>query len=112
MEPLTKLPEAMTRIWDNDIPGKLSGWIALAGGDPEEVFACKAIAHHPWVGLTVLFPGIGAGKVTNCLTHPRGNLLFDVAFPDPVPKLYHAQTHRYFGDELKALVEGTIPIRT
>lgn len=84
-----QLPPAVMRAWDPGTPAALGGWMQLAGVDPAAAFASRPVADHPWVGLVVTFPfpEVGAGRVTGCLIHPRGELLFDVAFAAPVPHI-------------------------
>ena len=53
--------------------------------------------------------------ILRCLTHPYGKLMFDVTFPEPVPPILNGQVvlnknlysdlHRFFGHELKTLVQ-------
>jgi hypothetical protein len=118
------LPEAGLEAWDSADPEKLGGIMELAGLDPASVFLPRAIRDHPWLGLDVEFPfaEIGKGKITHCLIHPKGQLLFDVTFPEPVPPIhgtpphfrvvgkenldYYQTVHRFYGHELKALLQG------
>lgn len=113
--------DVILRAWEHDAPAKLGGWMELAGIDPCDAFRVRKIKDHPWLGLTVKFPfpEVGEGRIVNCLTHPLGSLMFDVAFPKPVPPIqgvaprfravlkynpaYHQLEHRFFGDELLAL---------
>jgi hypothetical protein len=87
----TPLPEAVERIWSSDAQAKLGSWIELAGGDVSEVFRSRVIENHPWLDLTLHFPLLekagfcNIGKVVRCLVHPRGELMFDVRFTEPVP---------------------------
>lgn len=113
--------DVLLRAWDHDTPAKPGGLMELAGVDPADVFRVRKIKDHPWLGLMVKFPfpEVGEGRIVNCLTHPLGKLMFDVAFPEPVPPIhgvapefrvilkdnpaYHQLEHRFFGDELLAL---------
>jgi hypothetical protein len=123
-EEIMQLPDAILQAWDSVDPGKLGGWMALTGIDPEEVFRSKAIRDHPWLGLEVSFPfpEVGKGQITRCVIHPRGQLMFDVTFPEPVPPIqgagpefrvvlqdspeHYQEVYRFFGHELKAILEG------
>lgn len=113
------LPEAILSAWDADTPAKLGGLMQMAGNDPAQEFRSRAIKAHPWIGLEIEFPfpEVGRGRITACLIHPRGKLMFDVEFPEPVPsiqglapnfyvalKSHPEQVHRFFGSELKALI--------
>jgi hypothetical protein len=112
-----KLPDAILEAWPSDAMQRLGGWMQLAGIDPVEAFRVSEIHDHPWVGLEVTFPfpEVGRGTITHCLTHPRGKLMFDVTFPNPVPPIQnlrvvlkdrldcHCTIHRFFGHELKAI---------
>ena len=115
------LPEAITRAWSSNAQEELGGWIQLAGGDVVEVFASRSISDHPWLGLEVEFPfvEVGKGKITRCLTHPKGELMFDVVFEVPVPPIhgypgryevalkdypaYHRYEHRFMASMLQNL---------
>lgn len=110
------LPDAILEAWPTDALQKLGGLMEMAGIDPSEAFAVRAIRDHPWLGLEVKFPfpEVGKGTIIRCLTHPYGKLMFDVTFPEPVPPILNGQVvlnnhlytdlHRFFGYELKALV--------
>jgi hypothetical protein len=111
------LPDAILEAWSRDAMKELGGLMELAGLDPVEIFASRTIGDHPWLGLEVRFPfpEVGKGKITRCLTHPSGALMFDVTFPKPVPPIHNGQVvrienlycnlHRFFGQELKGIVE-------
>jgi hypothetical protein len=112
------LPDAILEAWPSDSLEKLGGWMEIAGVDAVEAFAARAIRDHPWLGLEVKFPfpEVGKGAITRCLTHPYRKLMFDVAFPEPVPPILNGQVvlnkvlysalHRFFGHELKELAEA------
>jgi hypothetical protein len=117
------LPDAILHAWEPDTQTKLGGLMQMAGIDPVEAFMPRAIKDHPWIGLKIdfPFPEVGRGRITNCIIHPRGKLMFDVEFPEPVPSIHglapnfyvalkdnpaqYEQLHRFFGHELKALAE-------
>jgi hypothetical protein len=115
------LPDAILEAWPSDSLEKIGALMEMAGIDPVEAFRVKAIRDHPWVGLEVQFPfpEVGKGKITHCLTHPRGKLMFDVTFPEPVPAVHNGRVvrnqnlycdiHRFFGHELKAMAEVIVP---
>jgi hypothetical protein len=77
-------------MWEPDDHTKLGGWVALAGRDPSEVFGVRGV-NHPWVGLEISFPfeGFGNGKIVKCLTHPKGQFMFDVEWDKPVPPVHY-----------------------
>ena len=118
-----QLPDAILHAWEPDTQAKLGGVMQMAGLDPVEAFMPRAVKDHPWIGLEIEFPfpEVGRGRIIRCITHPKGRLMFDVEFPDPVPSIhglapnfyvalkndltYHHQLHRFFGHELKALAE-------
>jgi hypothetical protein len=90
---VTQLPEAITRIWQPDAYEKMGGWCELAGVDPLDVYGVREF-DHPWVGMRVSFPefegwGYTNGEVVKCLSHPRGSLMFDVVWPEPVPTVLY-----------------------
>jgi hypothetical protein len=72
-------PDVLLR-WEQ---AKLGGWMELAGIEPADCFCVKQIKDHPWIGQTVdfPFPQVGTGRVISCMTHPLGQLMFDVEFP-------------------------------
>lgn len=88
--PLTKLPKCPLghRAFPARIREELGGIAELAGIDLEDSLP-KSVKDHPWIGQTITFPifadkGFVGGRITNCLVHPLGNLMFDVTWPDPV----------------------------
>src|SRR5688572_8349130 len=110
-----KLPPAMTRLWEPDSYASLAGLAELAGKSAEFEDAHRVRAlDHPWIGLTVTLPN-GTGTIRKCLTHPLGRLMFDVAYPEPVPPVQnkvavlvdrpdcHQMEHRFFADTLAEL---------
>ena len=117
------LPEAILDAWESDTQAKLGGLMQMAGIDPVEAFMPRAIKDHPWIGLEIAFqfPEVGRGKIIRCIIHPRGRLMFDVEFAEPVPPIHglapnfhvvlkdnpdcYQTIHRFFGHELKALAE-------
>ncbi len=117
---MTALPEAITRAWEADTQAKLGGLMQMAGIDVAEAFSTKRVVDHPWLGLTIRFPfpEVGEGRIVDCMTHPLGQLMFDVDFPSPVPPIhggsnpyvalkdrpeYHETSHRFFASELLSL---------
>ena len=116
------LPDAILEAWKPDTQARLGGIMELAGIDPTEAFMPTGIKDHPWLGLEVEFPfpELGQGQIIRCIIHPKGRLMFDVEFPEPVPPIqgvgqnfhvvlkdnpaYHQHIHRFSGCELKALI--------
>ena len=113
----------LLRAWEHDTQAKIGGYLEMAGIDPTECFNVKRVTGHEWIGLTIdfPFPQIPSGQIVRCLTHPLGQLMFDVVFPHPVPPIhsngdctkfevvlenspnYHQLEHRFFAKELLAL---------
>lgn len=98
---MTQLPKAPMRVWQPDAYEKMGGWCELAGVDPLDVYGVREFK-HPWVGMRVSFPefeeyGYVNGEVVKCQSHPRGSLMFDVVWPEPVPSIL------YVGGEFKAI---------
>jgi hypothetical protein len=116
------LPDPNFEAWEPDTQAKLGGLMQMAGIDPVEAFMPRAVKDHPWIGLEIefSFPEVCRGKITRCIIHPRGKLMFDVEFPEPVPPIhglapnfhvvlkdnpdYHQTVHRFFGHELRAMI--------
>lgn len=116
------LPEAILEAWAPDTQAKLGGLMEIAGLDPADAFLPRSVKDHPWIGLEIdfPFPEVGKGRIVRCIIHPLGKLMFDVEFPEPVPPIhgvapnfhvvlkdkpaYCQQTHRFFGEELKAIL--------
>lgn len=109
------------RAFPSDIY-KLGGIARLAGVDIEDCLP-HSINDHPWIGQFVTFPrfsdhGFRRGRIDRCIVHPRGKLMFDVHFPNPVPLLHkstdwevvtsykyaYVQDLRFYGNELFELV--------
>ena len=121
------LPDAVLEAFPSDTYQKLGGIASMAGVDLELTILPRKIVDHPWVGLDVTFPfpEVGTGKIMQCITSPRGHLLFDVEFPMPVPPInewgpmdgepggcevlragYHSPIHRFYGASLKGVING------
>lgn len=103
-----RLPTAIQHVWERDTPAELGGWIAAAGGDPAEHFGVRPFDNHPWVGLTICFPafadkGLQRGVIETCLTHPQGELMFDVRWDRPVGSLLYNYRQGYYIHERKDL---------
>jgi len=116
------LPNATIRIWPEDALKSFEGLMNIFGIYPDNLFGVRSFENHPWVGLDITFPfpELGIGRIYKCLTHPRGFLMFDVVFPEPVPpigrnlgnlhvdlvdqKSYHHNHRRFSAFELIELV--------
>lgn len=126
------LPPAPVRVWQVKDRLERARRAERTGTPPDLGPLSREITDHPWVGLDVVFPfpEVGTGVVRKCLVHPRGELMFDVRFPGPVPRVVswcgngaspggcaivsggrrrdHRRGHRYFATELRGIVNGDL----
>jgi hypothetical protein len=95
---LTRLPKCPLglRAFPSNVREIACGWATVAGVNLENGLP-KSVEDHPWIGCEITFPvfaakGFVGGRITHCIVHPRGGLLFDIAWPQPV---WPIQGHGY-----------------
>ena len=87
--------DVLSRAWGANAMGDLGGWLELASIDPQETFKSRNIKDHPYIGKRIYFKFLddagytATATVINCRIHPKGRLLFDLQFPEPIPDILY-----------------------